>query len=1250
MKKNLLLLMALCFCAFTNKANGQTWDIGNPNAADVTATFDNGTLTITGKGAMQDWNMMETPWYNLKDEITNVIVNEGVTTIGNMAFSDCGNLTSITISKSVTNIGDYALQITGLTEIHIENPTPPTVGWACFWAVDVAQCKLYVPSGTESLYAATLDWCLFDIVGCDDVCKNLFVQESKHIRLEILRPYLSISPDQVTVWLSCLDRMYEQYVDLMSGLTPYEGNKEKIRSEITGGWATTGGDYIRWTPCYIPETLNAFVNNGDWSFGILHEMAHSFGGQIGGFGTGNVSYNWNEELFANFRMYLALTKLPDAMVDMGGAFRYGASIADYYQEDYDLKMAGERDLDEGIAMWGLIRLGNYYQQNNDHGFWLYKQAFEIINTLPSSEEKTRCWTKWQKFNSFLDILSECAGMDVRETFPTGELSLIESLMKEVIPYSCEVCKAPPEDFNETLPDPTTSWQTRSGSIQSGWCYVYQVSVKSGQKYTFKTGCGDGATSDFACELFIYDNTGSSLAWMPSGLCESNGTTIEDYQFDYDGYAYVRVKGYGAIGDFTTYGNYTLAYRQTPNPDTSSNDQCTNAVSLSCGTSVQGTLAGATPTTSVIYDDGADRGDVFYKFTADIAGDYSVTLTKHNIDDDINLYVYSDCDAATPFVKLIDAEDGLIETKTLENCTAGTTYFLRAIDWSYSGGSFDIMLGCPKSSDATLSSLTVSKGTLTPAFDPNTLNYTVNVTNDVSSITIDATANYSAAKVSGTGTYSLNVGNTIYPIKVTAEDGVTTETYNVTVICPPGVSDQTWDISDRTGYGNNVIANLTNNTLTISGTGNMADFYDTQGHTMFGWDLDYRSPWWNLRSSINTVIIGDGVTNIGDGAFEDCSNLTSVTIPSSLNIIGITSFMNCSSLNNITLPTCINEIQGGAFYGCRNLTIDCRMESYRTITLNSSYEYGNEYPFNGIYKLRVMPWLFSTYPSNGYIKEVLYDDPSLIPKYEEQSISGTLIINSKSYAYCLNYKVYKVSVTEGVIYTFDFSGDGQYAGIYDSSGALLPINNFIAGVISCQSTFTGDAYVSEGGGFYSTSTLTYRCYLSAPTGVTAKQNSDSVAISWDSVSAATSYTLYRSSDGPTYSVIKTGISGTNTTDLPPSTGYYYYKIEADNSFTKSDLSSYYDAYVYYVATGINEIKNTTFSIYPNPVKSELFIKSDLQIKKVEICDISGRVVETWHAASLQNGLQKLSVSALSQGIYIVKIYTENGLVIRKVMKE
>jgi len=118
------------------------------------------------------------------------------------------------------------------------------------------------------------------------------------------------------------------------------------------------------------------------------------------------------------------------------------------------------------------------------------------------------------------------------------------------------CKTPPAEYDETLPTPTTSWQTWSGSIQSGGCYVYRISVTSGQKYTFKTGCGNGATANFDTELYLYNNSGSQLTSNDDG-CELNRSKVEDYQFNYTGYAYVLVKGYGSNS-----GSYTLAYAVT----------------------------------------------------------------------------------------------------------------------------------------------------------------------------------------------------------------------------------------------------------------------------------------------------------------------------------------------------------------------------------------------------------------------------------------------------------------------------------------------------------------------------------------------------------------------------------------------------------------------------------------------------------------------------------------------------------------
>ncbi|MCL2651326.1 MAG: InlB B-repeat-containing protein [Candidatus Azobacteroides sp.] len=203
-----------------------------------------------------------------------------------------------------------------------------------------------------------------------------------------------------------------------------------------------------------------------------------------------------------------------------------------------------------------------------------------------------------------------------------------------------------------------------------------------ESFTLTASAGDGGSISPNGAQAVYYGDSKKFEFMPDEGYETGKVLVNGVDEPE-----AKANGYYTFTNITE--NQTIEVTFVP-----VNDQCVNAVSLSCGTTVQEALAGATPTTSVIYDDGADRADVFYKFTADIAGDYSVMLTKHNIDDDINLYVYSDCSATSPLVKLIDAEDGLVETKTLESCTAGTTYLLRAIDWSYTGGSFDILLTCP----------------------------------------------------------------------------------------------------------------------------------------------------------------------------------------------------------------------------------------------------------------------------------------------------------------------------------------------------------------------------------------------------------------------------------------------------------------------------------------------------------------------------------------------------------------------------
>ena len=122
--------------------------------------------------------------------------------------------------------------------------------------------------------------------------------------------------------------------------------------------------------------------------------------------------------------------------------------------------------------------------------------------------------------------------------------------------------------------------------------------------------------------------------------------------------------------------------------------------------------------------------------------------------------------------------------------------------------------------------------------------------------------------------------------------------------------QTWNIGNP-GYNANVKATLSGNTLTISGTGNMCDFWDsTEGE----------APWYVNRTSIQAVTIQSGVTNIGNRAFHDCNNLRTISIPNTVAIIGRQAFFNCTNTNFqlITLPNSVAEIEGEAFKNCTSL--------------------------------------------------------------------------------------------------------------------------------------------------------------------------------------------------------------------------------------------------------------------------------------------------------------------------------------------
>lgn len=129
------------------------------------------------------------------------------------------------------------------------------------------------------------------------------------------------------------------------------------------------------------------------------------------------------------------------------------------------------------------------------------------------------------------------------------------------------------------------------------------------------------------------------------------------------------------------------------------------------------------------------------------------------------------------------------------------------------------------------------------------------------------------------------------------------------------------------------------TLTISGTGATKDY-----NAMLS-----KAPWTDYKSSITTVVVNEGITEIGNysfynctaltsvslpstlvslhgsgtmttsyGCFQGCTALTSITLPEGLESIGNCAFKDCTALKGITLPNSLTALSYGAFSNCTAL--------------------------------------------------------------------------------------------------------------------------------------------------------------------------------------------------------------------------------------------------------------------------------------------------------------------------------------------
>ena len=107
-----------------------------------------------------------------------------------------------------------------------------------------------------------------------------------------------------------------------------------------------------------------------------------------------------------------------------------------------------------------------------------------------------------------------------------------------------------------------------------------------------------------------------------------------------------------------------------------------------------------------------------------------------------------------------------------------------------------------------------------------------------------------------------------------------------------------------------------------------------GGNLHGSLYHYNYTPWKITQQPVSVIVDEGIEEIGSGTFYGCSNLTSVSLPSTLNILGEKVFYGCAGLSEINIPEGIETINDSTFYGCSGLSRISIPENIKSINNNA----------------------------------------------------------------------------------------------------------------------------------------------------------------------------------------------------------------------------------------------------------------------------------------------------------------------------
>ena len=312
----------------------------------------------------------------------------------------------------------------------------------------------------------------------------------------------------------------------------------------------------------------------------------------------------------------------------------------------------------------------------------------------------------------------------------------------------------------------------------------------------------------------------------------------------------------------------------------------------------------------------------------------------------------------------------------------------------------------------------------------------------------------------------------------------------------------------------------NGTLTISGTGDVDDYNNSS------------APWYDHRYDTTKIVISNGVTGIGEGAFCYFTELTSVSLPGSLKSIGAYAFRGCSSLKSVVIPDSVTSIGEGAFYRCTALTTATVSNSVSRIS------YGTFMSCENLISVTIP----NSVKSIG--EKAFYNCGSLTDVYYKGSTAqwnAVMVgLDNDSLQNANIYFVHTHSYTAAV------------------TAPTCTARGYTTYTCSCGDSYV-DNYTDRLGHDY-VNGICSRCgeadpnYKLAAPELKITTSSGKPKVYWNEVDGAVKYWLYRSTDGVNFNYYDTTTS-TNYTNRSTTIGTtYYYKVKAiDANDARSEFS-------------------------------------------------------------------------------------------------